>query len=224
MAAAAISIIDRLIQLSTIRERNRERYFNNFIEPLYRDGEHVARDYLTLLTELRRRIKKAGNPAEVIEWLEEKRAVLQPLRIKVRALIDGVFVLHENKRTDKNLALFRKGLWGLMKGATSTVEDGHALTSEYGFGDHTVLDILYHARLASLDQESRALLTRQVLGQRQAIEKAWHDVVTAYAEMRKDAEMRDRAQPLVNFLRLGKRFKSLWAHVAGCPVLPSKCI
>ena len=186
MGTAAISIVDRLIQLATLRERNREKYFNNFIEPLYRDGEQIAGDYMALLAELTHRIAEADDCQEITKWLEEKRTTLQPLRMKVRALIADGFMAHEDKRSNRSVALFRKGLWGLMKGGVSAVEDRHALTWEYGFGDHTVLDILHRARMSVFEPRFRELLTARAQRQQEAIERAWRDVATAYAEIRRD--------------------------------------
>ena len=50
MIEAAIRIIDRIIQLKTIREKNAEKYFNNSINPLYEDAEVVVKDYLKLFS------------------------------------------------------------------------------------------------------------------------------------------------------------------------------
>src|SRR5438045_661419 len=85
---AALSIIDRIIQLFTVRERNREKFFNSFIEPLYKDAEPVAKDYMMLLAELAHKIE--DEPVEeVIAWLEERRAAYQPLRMKLRAVLSA---------------------------------------------------------------------------------------------------------------------------------------
>jgi hypothetical protein len=184
MATAAVSIIDRLIQLATVRERNKERYFRNFIEPLYADGEKIAEDYIGLLTELSHRIGQATDNSEIAEWLEARRASLQPLRVKVRALIQDRFMEHGKDTKGKAVALFQKGLWGLMKGGVSVTEDGHALTWEYGFGDHTVLDLLRRARESSLAPHFREILTRQARLQKEAIERAWDDVTKAYADIK----------------------------------------
>ena len=184
MATAAVSIVDRLIQLATVRERNREKYFKNFIEPLYVDGEQIAKDYMSLLTELIHRIEQANDGREIVEWLESRRTTFQPLRVKVRALIQEGFMNREGKDTNTTVGLFKKGLWGLMKGGASAAESGRALTSEYGFGDHTVLDLLSRARISVLDPRSRGLLAQQAQRQREAIERAWQDVAAAYAEMR----------------------------------------
>lgn len=184
MATAALSLIDRLIQLSTVRERNREKYFTTFIEPLFRDGELIAKDYMLLLAELGRRISDADEARDIVAWLEARRVENKALREKVRELLrDG---LPERSRIHKNesVALFKKGLWGLMKGAASVVEDGHALTWEYGFEDHTVLDILHHARTAVLDDKARERLIRVTEHQKAAIEGAWRDVAKAYAQLK----------------------------------------
>lgn len=184
MVDAAVSIIDRRIQLATVRKRNKEKYFKNCIEPLFRDGESIAQDYMTLLAELVHRIDVAQNCQEIIVWLEQRRAILQPLRIKVRTLVaDGSMnSIAAARKTD--LALFKKGLWGLMKGGISAVDDRHALTWEYGFSGHTVLDLLYRARIAALEDEFRDQLTHQAKRQQNAIEAAWQDVATAYARLK----------------------------------------
>src|ERR1039458_2505212 len=124
MATAAISIVDRLIQLATVTERNRQRFFKVLIEPLYLDGEQIAKDYMTLLAELIHRIDQAKELREIVEWLESRRTSFQPLRTKVRALIQDGFLEHEDKCRSKSLALFRKGLWGLMKGGVPALDDG----------------------------------------------------------------------------------------------------
>lgn len=112
MVYDSISLIDRLIQLATVRERNRERFFNNFIEPVYRDGEQIAKDYLALLAELQSRIAEARDLRDLVNWLELKRTTLQPLRAKVRALVDGPAIVGKSKRVNDNVVLFERGLWG----------------------------------------------------------------------------------------------------------------
>jgi hypothetical protein len=76
-----------LIQLLNTRERDREKYFNNLIEPLYRDAEVVARDYMVLFAELVQRLQTAATTKELILWLEQRRAAYQPVRMKIRALL-----------------------------------------------------------------------------------------------------------------------------------------
>jgi hypothetical protein len=87
--AAAISIIDRLIHLLTLKERNREKFFNNFIEPLYRDAEPVAKGHMGLLAELSHRLERAGSTDDLIPWLEQRRTSYQAVRMKIRALLEN---------------------------------------------------------------------------------------------------------------------------------------
>lgn len=184
MASAALSIVDRLIQLATVREKNREKYFKAFIEPLYIDGEQIARDFMSLMAELIHRIRQAKDSNEIVQWLEERRTVYQPLRIKVRALIEDRFMAKENGKESDAMALFKMGLWGLMKGGASWAENGHALTGEYGYGDHTVLDLLHRIDKPDLPKEWRRVLTRHAVKQQKAMELAWRDVARAYADLR----------------------------------------
>jgi len=184
MATVAISIVDRLIQLATVREKNREKYFRNFIEPLYLDGEVIAKDFLALMAELIHRIRQADKPREVVEWLEERRAAFQPLRVKVRALIEERFMVGGDRRESDAVVLFKNGLWGLMRGGASWAEDGHALTGDYGFGDHTVLDLLRRARNLHLQTDWRQVLTTHAVRQQRAMELAWKDVAKGYAMLK----------------------------------------
>jgi|CZKY01.1.fsa_nt_gi hypothetical protein len=190
---AAISIIDRLIQLLTTRERNREKYFNNLIEPLYRDAEVVARDYMALFAEFVQRLQTAATSKELILWLEQRRAAYQPVRMKIRALLadEALQKLSEKKSTAARTR-FAKGLWGLLKGTFLLGQDDdegtYAYLREYGYGDHAILPILQYMRgshpARDLD-ETRGSLVRFAQRQQVAIESAWSDVVGAYAELKR---------------------------------------
>jgi hypothetical protein len=179
MLEVAVSLVDRLIQLATVRERNREKYFNGFIEPLYRDAEQIARDYMTLFAELIHRLAKAQDTAAVIDWLEERRSTFQPVRMKVRALMEEGLEYDTKEPVDR----FRKGIWGLMKGGTSLLEEGHGRTREYGFGGHTVLDIMMRLRGEAISSNRHRFIDH-ARGQQMAVEGAWRDVVAGYAEIK----------------------------------------
>jgi len=179
MVEVAVSLVDRLIQLATVRERNKEKYFSSFIEPVYRDAEQIARDYMTLFAELIHRLATAKETASVIEWLEERRSGFQPVRMKVRALLDEGLEYDTKEPLDK----FRKGIWGLMKGGMSLLEEGHGQTREYGFGGHTVLDIMVRLRGEAIASHRNRFIDH-ARGQQMAVERAWRDVVTGYAEIK----------------------------------------
>ena len=82
MVDIGLSVLDRLIQLLTVRERNREKYFQQFIEPLYKDAEGIVNDYTALFGELIERLGNTDSPNEVIAWIEQRRLKMLPLRIK----------------------------------------------------------------------------------------------------------------------------------------------
>jgi len=191
----AISIIDRLVQLLTIRERNREKYFNTVIEPLYRDAEVVARDYMALFAELVQRLQTAATPRELIFWLEQRRAAYQPVRMKIRVLLlDETFQDLSKTKPTSSRTRFAKGLWGLLKGTFllgQVADEGrHAYLGEYGYGDHPILYFLQAMRSfdssRDLDERRESLLVR-ARQQQSAIESAWTDAVGAYAELKKNS-------------------------------------
>jgi hypothetical protein len=192
--AAAISIIDRLIQLLTLKERDREKFFNNFVEPLYRDAEPVAKDYMGLLAELSHRLEKAESINDLIPWLEERRTSYQAVRMKIRAVLKNP--LFEEKgpvREPTPLLRFTTGIWALMRGGTSLVDNssdggGYLRMPEYGYINHTILALLERIRYVSgvdvIENSRKADLLRKVRDQQFAIESAWADVVRGYAELK----------------------------------------
>lgn len=183
MLEIGLSVVDRLIQLITVREHNREKYFREFIQPLYEDAEKIVHDYTSLLVELIRQIKNARSTEAVIEWVEERRHAMLPLRTKVRALlIDGTV---DPDKVPEELRLFVKGLWGVMRGGISLVEEGHATTWDYGFGDHTVLDLMKRFSHSSPLSRDRERYIRYAKAQLAAIEAAWKDASRGYAILKR---------------------------------------
>jgi hypothetical protein len=167
--AAAISIIDRLISLLTVRERNREKYFKNFIDPLYRDAELVARDYMGLFAELLQRLESATTFEEIIAWLEQRRASYRPVRMKIRALLadKSLNELGKSKRPTYRTR-FAKGIWGILKAnfslAQNAAEGKHVYLREYGYSDHPILLFLQSMQSVdpaiSIDEKREFLLSR----------------------------------------------------------------
>jgi hypothetical protein len=192
--AAALSIIDRLIQLLTLKERNREKFFNNFIEPLYRDAEPVAKDYMGLLAELSHRLERAESTDDLIPWLEERRTSYQAVRMKIRALLENpLFAEKPPVNEPTPLLRFTTGIWALMRGGTSLVDSfsdggGYVRMAEYGYFNHTVLSLLEQMRDVSgvdaIEKSRKEDLLRRVKRQQLVIESAWDDVVRGYAELK----------------------------------------
>ena len=190
---AAIAVISRLIQLLHIRERNREKYFNTQIEPLYRAAEIVARDYMSLFAEFVQRLETATTSKELLLWLERRRADYQPVRMKIRTLLDDeAFQKLSQKKSTAARIRFAKGIWGLLKGTfllgQDAAEGTYAHLSEYGYGGHAILPLLQQMRRSDstrdLDHKRESLL-QFAKRQQVAIEAAWSDVLRAYAELKR---------------------------------------
>jgi hypothetical protein len=187
MIDVGVSIVDRLIQLLTVRERNREKYFHTFIEPLYKDAEGIMNDYIALLGELIELLETADPIESVAVWIEQRRLKMLPLRDKVRALLENRAI--DPDRVPEAYESFVRGLWGVMKGGVSLIEGGHAPMHEYGWGDHTVVDLLRIFAGSELSPASRhrRRCIQSARQQLRAIQTAWKDVVRGYAVLKRES-------------------------------------
>jgi hypothetical protein len=194
----AVNLLDHLVRLSRSREESKRKLFLEFIEPMYRDVEKIAQDYIELFNELINHLQEEENVTELIKWIEERRVKLHPLRIKTRSLlVEFPELRHQSAERSKvpALLLFRRSIWGLMKGGLSLVEEGHADLHEYGWGNHTVLDFLYNlprrypsprVTYAQAFTDSKPRLIVLARGQLECVKQAWKDTTIAYARLKKD--------------------------------------
>lgn len=183
MIDVGLKVLDLLKDLLATREKNRAKVFQTFVEPMYRDAEEVFKNYLLLLQEVALRLERREPIPSVIRWLEEKRLERFPVRIKMRALLREYD--REPLLPETGLSKFQKGVWGLMKGGLALFEEGHAPVREYGWQDHTVLDLMYYwvTLPASDPRYERCLLA--TTQQAEAIRSAWQDVADGYAELKR---------------------------------------
>ena len=140
-------------------------------------------DYVTLVGELIERLRDADSTEEVIAWIEQRRLKMLPLRIKVRALLENNTV--DPEKVPEAYKLFVQGIWGVMKGGLSLVEDGHTPMREYGWGDHTVLDLLKILSRMSPASQYRERYIKNARHQLLAIETAWKDAAKGYAVLKR---------------------------------------
>lgn len=185
MIDATLSLLDKLIELLNIRQTNKEKYFAAVVEPMFQDAELIVKDYVSLFGDLIAKLEKGADVSEVTRWIEERRLSLLPVRIKVRTLIEEGAIKQEHP-----MSMFEQGIWGLLKGGISLVEEGHAPLREYGFGGHTVLDLLRRSSKEPLAKR-REVFTRSAKAQLACVQAAWKDVVRGYAKLRR------RSQPKV---------------------------
>jgi hypothetical protein len=106
-----------------------------------------------------------------------------PLRIKVRALLESN--TFDPEKAPEAYRLFVQGLWGVMKGGLSLVEDGHTPMREYGWGDHTVLDLLKGMSQMSPASRYRERYIKNARHQLLAVETAWKDAAQGYAVLKR---------------------------------------
>lgn len=78
-----------------------------------------------------------------------------------------------------------QGLWGVMKGGVSLVEDGHTQMWEYGWGDHAVFDLLKIFSKMSPASRYRERYIKGARHQLLAIETAWKDATKGYAVLKR---------------------------------------
>ncbi len=181
MIDAGIKIIDRLIQLATYRERKSKDYFNNYIDPLYKDSEIIVSDYLKLFQKLIHKIQDGEMEEELIRWLELHRIEHLPLRMKAKSMLRRGHYRHLMHKSEHGEAdKFQEGIWRLMQGGLALVETGHVGDS----AGHTLLDMLYafmdgHSNRNAETRRLRYLEIAQF--QMEYIQKAWKDISDGYA-------------------------------------------
>lgn len=180
MIDTAVKVVDRLISLLREREKRIDAYFDEFIEPIYSDISLVVEDYFSLFHQLVEKLENEEDVEVVIKWLEERRYEYLPLSIKVRGMMKSY---PRTKQYENTLEKFEAGVWGVMKGGLSLFEEGYTPMPEYGWHDHTVLDLLYlwHHRPISSEREHYIHNAKK---QREALQNAWKDVTEAYSQLK----------------------------------------
>jgi hypothetical protein len=94
MISSVIKIIDRIIQLLTIRKTNRRTLFVDHIEPLYIEMADIHKDYLNACRELTNFIKDLKDDElstdEIQRIIKKYKTVLEPQRVKAFTLAKSV--------------------------------------------------------------------------------------------------------------------------------------
>lgn len=103
MINSFLNIIDRLIQLFTIRKTNKRKLFIDHIEPLYSEMSEIHKDYLNACRELKSYVSNKSNTDyslnDIKETLTKYKTTLEPERVKVFTLAQFV----KNKKLRKQL-------------------------------------------------------------------------------------------------------------------------
>ena len=173
-----LGLVDRLAKFAEVREKNREKFVDRYVVPLYNDAETIYRDYSLLLRDLQKKAARAKKIAPLLKYIEDKRQINLTTRTKVRALL--------KKRIDeKKLTRFEMGIFGLMTGSMTALDEGHCSFEPLHRGSHTILDVVKRLSFRgekdfTADTRSAALgyIDRQIRG----IDAAWSEVVSGYAD------------------------------------------
>jgi len=80
--ALGLGLIDRLIQLVTVREERKAKQFKELAQALFNDIEKVHADYLKLFEGARSSLISGGNAREIHSKFELDRVQYEPLRRK----------------------------------------------------------------------------------------------------------------------------------------------
>ena len=137
MVELFLNLLANLVKFGEVREKNREKYIESYVDPVYEHAEAIYQDYAKLLLELQRKLAKARKVAPLLRFLEERRMENFTVRTKTRALL--------RKRMEKHFATrFERGIWGLMMGSVSLFDYGY---TDFGPlndipSDHTLLDVM----------------------------------------------------------------------------------
>jgi hypothetical protein len=178
-----LKLIEKMIKLAEVREQNREKYIDRYVQPVYADAEAIYKDYSSLLKVVRNKVARGRQVNEILGFLEAKRQENIATRTKVRAIL--------NKRMEEgSFTRFERGIWGLMMGSVTAFDRGHCSFGPVGRGDHTLLDITEHlAELGKSDitEDIRTQMMRFIDRQITGLDGAWDEVVKGYAELVSEA-------------------------------------
>lgn len=174
-----LKLLEKLAAFAELREKNREKFIDRYVAPLYNDAEIIYRDYSQLLRDIRKRAERAVKVAPLLKYIEDKRRANLTTRTKVRAVLTKCLEA-------KNLSRFEMGIFGLMTGSMTALDEGHCSFAPLANGDHTILDIV--RRLANRGQSelvpyTRENMLRYIDGQIKGIDSAWSEVVAGYADL-----------------------------------------
>jgi hypothetical protein len=82
----AVSILEKIFSFLEFRGERNRRHFEDYIEPVYKDTEIVAGNYIEIFTELEQLLQSADSIEVVKRWLETRRGEFAVLRNKLERI------------------------------------------------------------------------------------------------------------------------------------------
>ena len=184
MIDSIVQILSNLVKFAEVREKNREKYIERYVEPIYEDAEVIFRDYFGLMQEVEKKLRRARKVGPLLRFLEEKRQENLTVRTKTRALL--------NIRMKEGVVTrIERGVWGLMMGSVSSFDEVYTSFDPIKVirGAHTVFHIANQFALMGMidiDQWDRQFLLKLVQRQISNLELAWQEVVAGYADLKSE--------------------------------------
>ena len=187
MLDAFVKLLDSVIKLVDLRQKNRREYFDQYVQPTFELAEAVYKDYRLLLRGLREMVRGGESVARIIDFLDARREELLPIRRRLSAFV-------ARRAREGRAVEFEAGILGLLSGASSALHDRHLIEYVYEpttrslqqrTGSHTVLDLLQFLK----EHSGRDIpgfkqrLLRAVDEQQGAIDQAWQSVLRGYADL-----------------------------------------
>jgi hypothetical protein len=178
MLELALKLFDYAIKFLENRGATIDEYFNLYIQPTYEIAEKVFSDYWELLHVTKKIIKNENDLNKLIDFLEQGRIKYQPLRIRLRAEIKERYQYGELA----DLPPFEKGVLGILMGSVAPFNDETRNYTVYLTGEHTLLDLCRTFNSYYGEGKGKESYLQTIDKQIIALETAWHDVTTGYAQ------------------------------------------
>jgi hypothetical protein len=174
MLSAAISVIDRLIQLLKERRENDRNLFKDHIEPMFLDMAAIHQDYLLTFEEKTR--TSHISPEVIHELVTTKKRELEHLRVKVHALAREIDA--------GTLRKFPEAVIEFITTCFSYFSAEAGRTQDY-YGQYSeLLDFMNEAYITSEPKEHDDIFYYKIAAVTRTVRERWNDVTFAYAKAR----------------------------------------
>lgn len=168
-----LKAVDKVIQLASIRKKNKREFFAQIVEPLFRELEPVIDDYYAFFSDSLSLLQEAGhgNIATVVVKVREMRGKHLLARLKVRELAKS---LEESSR-DEKIANFGASVCAIFEAAPH--RPGRWKMSKS-------IEFLELFELVSENRISRTSLVRALKDSKDEIAIQWIAIVQSYGYLR----------------------------------------
>lgn len=189
---AVRSLVDLVVDHQGRDRRNRAAYYEDFVEPLYRNAGTVYENYIELFQRLIETLEADDRDIDdAIKLLEQNRFRHQALRAELRAFANE---LERSKASDESG--FAPALRALTMGGISLMEDedqSYVDFSAYGPIHPARHTILYWIKGLSGGEvpksQARQFYAKRAREQQDCLAAAWNDIAKAHAALKTELKL-----------------------------------